>query len=133
MLSAEHLDSRDLVELYQVDQRLQVICCAFPHHHSAGSNSWNDHPELHGNSVRDDADRGELASATVTPAGDADQVAQQFGTNLPSSGGLFVPMEYLGTSFDKGAPTSPNKCMTGFDNAGVSRASRVVAVRAASF
>ncbi|KAL8292316.1 hypothetical protein RQP46_001782 [Phenoliferia psychrophenolica] len=40
-----------------------------------------------------------------------------FGTNLPSSGGLFVPIEYLGTKFESGKPSTPI-CMKGFDNAG---------------
>ncbi|KAL8279776.1 hypothetical protein RQP46_007871 [Phenoliferia psychrophenolica] len=54
-----------------------------------------------------------------------------FGTNLPSSGGLFVPIEYLGTTFSNGQVSSAKQvstvgsvqtlsspvCMTGFENA----------------
>ena len=43
-----------------------------------------------------------------------------FSTNLPSSGGLSVPMEYLGTHFDKGVPSS-TACIKGFDSAGFVR------------
>ncbi|KAK4701506.1 lysophospholipase, partial [Phenoliferia sp. Uapishka_3] len=39
-----------------------------------------------------------------------------FGTNLPSSGGLSVPIEYLGTNFTAGVASSQS-CVTGFDNA----------------
>ncbi|KAL8279295.1 hypothetical protein RQP46_008332 [Phenoliferia psychrophenolica] len=39
-------------------------------------------------------------------------------TDHPTTGGLSVPIEYLGTSFNAGKPTDTGKCVTGFDNAG---------------
>ncbi|KAK4703987.1 lysophospholipase, partial [Phenoliferia sp. Uapishka_3] len=41
-----------------------------------------------------------------------------FGTNTPSSGGLYVPIEYLGTKFAAGTPANNKTCVTGFENAG---------------
>ncbi|KAL8292573.1 hypothetical protein RQP46_001185 [Phenoliferia psychrophenolica] len=41
-----------------------------------------------------------------------------FGTNVPTSGGLYAPIEYLGTPFHGGTPISNNDCMERFENAG---------------
>ncbi|KAL8278897.1 hypothetical protein RQP46_008768 [Phenoliferia psychrophenolica] len=40
-----------------------------------------------------------------------------FGTNLPTSGGLFVPIDFLGTKFENGVPSNSSTCVTGFENA----------------
>ncbi|KAL8292031.1 hypothetical protein RQP46_001497 [Phenoliferia psychrophenolica] len=46
-----------------------------------------------------------------------------FGTSVPASGGLSLPIEYLGTKLDGGTPSDTRSCMTGFENAGFLMAS----------
>ncbi|KAL8287260.1 hypothetical protein RQP46_003712 [Phenoliferia psychrophenolica] len=41
-----------------------------------------------------------------------------FGTNVPNSGGLYVPIESLGTKFRNGTPANAKSCVERFDNAG---------------
>ncbi|KAL8286878.1 hypothetical protein RQP46_003884 [Phenoliferia psychrophenolica] len=58
------------------------------------------------------------AEDTVSIASPYEMTPYTFGTDLPSSGGLSVPIEFLGTNFTNGSPANASTCVTGFQNAG---------------